>query len=362
MIKIAYCVDSLWNAGGMERILTLKANYLCSIYDITFIIRDQDNKKSYYPLNDKVRLIDMQLTSIIEYRKELAILLQKEKFEIVISTGGWEFYFLYKIKDGSKKIFEFHFSFYISKVWFDTANRGLSAKIKAYIQTIRRAIIARHYDQVVVLTTADACRWKWFCKNVVVMPNPLTIATGKASICENKQVIAVGRLNRQKGFDYLIEAWKLVHCQHPDWILKIYGEGDLHSFLQSQINIYRLQNSIFLEGNTSHIIEKYLESSIFVLSSRAEGLPLVCLEALACGLPIVSFKLIGIEDLIKNEENGYLTKKVGNIQNMAKDICKLIEHDTLRKRFGKKSLDIAKRYDVETIMRQWKELFNRQLN
>ena len=361
-MKIAYIVDSLHNAAGMERILCLKANSLCSIYNITFIIRNQENKKPYYPLKDEIRLIDMGFTFPIEYRKELTLFLTEEKFDIVISTGGWEFYFLYKIKDGSKKIFEFHFSFYISKVWFDTANRGLSAKIKAYIQTIRRAIIARHYDQVVVLTTADASRWKWFCKNVVVMPNPLTIATDKTSICENKQVIAVGRLNRQKGFDYLIEAWKLVHCQHPDWILKIYGEGDLHSFLQSQINIYRLQNSVFLEGNTSHIIEKYLESSIFVLSSRAEGLPLVCLEALACGLPIVSFKLIGIEDLIKNEENGYLIKKVGDTQNMANAICKLIKHDTLRKRLGKNSLEIAKRYNVETIIEQWKELFNRQLN
>ena len=360
-MKIAYIVDSLYNSAGMERILSLKANSLCSLYNITFIIRNQEGKLPYYPLKNEVRLIDMNLNSFSKYKKNLADFLQKEKFDIVISTGGWEFYFLYKIKDGSKKIFEFHFSFYISRVWFDPANRGLSAKIKAYIQTVRRALIARHYDQVVVLTTADASRWKWFCKNVVVMPNPLTIATDKTSICENKQVIAVGRLNKQKGFDYLIEAWKLVHCQHPDWILKIYGEGDLHSFLQSQINIYRLQNSVFLEGNTSHIIEKYLESSIFVLSSRAEGLPLVCLEALACGLPIVSFKLIGIEDLIKNEENGYLIKKVGDTQNMANAICKLIKHDTLRKRLGKNSLEIAKKYDVKVIMGLWEELFNKQV-
>lgn len=360
-MKIAYIIDSLYNAAGMERILILKANSLCTLYNITFIIRNQEGKEPYYPLKDEIRLIDMGLTSPIGYRKELSAFLKKEQFDIVISTGGWEFYFLYKIKDGSKKIFEFHFSFYISKVWFDTANRGLSTKVKAYMQTMRRALIARHYDQVVVLTTADASRWKWFCKNVVVMPNPLTIATDKTSICENKQVIAVGRLNKQKGFDYLIEAWKLVHCQHPDWILKIYGEGDLHSFLQSQINIYRLQNSVFLEGNTSHIIEKYLESSIFVLSSRAEGLPLVCLEALACGLPIVSFKLIGIEDLIKNEENGYLIKKVGDTQNMANAICKLIKHDTLRKRLGKNSLEIAKKYDVKVIMGLWEEFFNKQV-
>ena len=360
-MKIAYIIDSLYNAAGMERILILKANSLCTLYNITFIIRNQEGKEPYYPLKDEIRLIDMGLTSPIGYRKELSAFLKKEQFDIVISTGGWEFYFLYKIKDGSKKIFEFHFSFYISKVWFDTANRGLSTKVKAYMQTMRRALIARHYDQVVVLTTADASRWKWFCKNVVVMPNPLTIATDKTSICENKQVIAVGRLNKQKGFDYLIEAWKLVHCQHPDWILKIYGEGDLHSFLQSQINIYRLQNSVFLEGNTSHIIEKYLESSIFVLSSRTEGLPLVCLEALACGLPIVSFKLIGIEDLIKNEENGYLIKKVGDTQNMANAICKLIKHDTLRKRLGKNSLEIAKKYDVKVIMGLWEEFFNKQV-
>ncbi len=159
MTKIAYCIDSLWNAAGMERILTLKANQFCSIYNITFIIRDQNGKKPYYTLSNQIKLIDMKAKTPLEYKRGLATLLQKELFDIVISTGGWEFYFLYKINDPSKKIFEFHFSFYISKVWFNTANRGLSAKIKAYIQTVRRAIIARHYDQVVVLTTADANRW-----------------------------------------------------------------------------------------------------------------------------------------------------------------------------------------------------------
>ena len=361
-MKIAYIIDSLHNAAGMERILCLKANSLCSIYNITFIIRNQENKKPYYPLKDEIRLIDMGLTSPLEYRKELSIFLKKEKFNIVISTGGWEFYFLYKIKDGSKKIFEFHFSFYISKVWFDTANRGLSAKIKAYIQTVRRAIIARHYDQVVVLTTADANRWKWFCKNVVVIPNPLTISTNKISNCETKQAIAVGRLNREKGFDYLIEAWNLVHCQYPDWILKIYGEGDMRPLLQSQINRYGLQQSIFLKGNVSNIIDKYLKSSIFILSSRSEGFPLACLEALACGLPIVSFKLTGIQDLIENGENGYVAKKVGDIENMAKAICKLIENHNIRKRFSTNSLEIAKKYDIGSIMELWKELFKRLTN
>ena len=360
-MKIAYIVDSLYNSAGMERILSLKANSLCSLYNITFIIRNQEGKLPYYPLKNEVRLIDMNLNSFSKYKKNLADFLQKEKFDIVISTGGWEFYFLYKIKDGSKKIFEFHFSFYISRVWFDTANRGLSAKIKAYIQTVRRALIARYYDQVVVLTKADANRWKWFCRNVVVIPNPLSIATNKISPCESKQIIAVGRLNREKGFDFLIDAWKIVYRQHPDWILRIYGEGDMRSLLQSQINTCGLQQAVFLMGNTSHIIDKYLNSSIFILSSRSEGFPLACLEALACGLPIVSFKLTGGQDLIKNEENGYLTKKIGDTQSMSNAICKLIESDILRKRFGQNSLEIAKKYDVKVIMGLWEELFNKQV-
>ena len=361
-MKIAYIIDSLHNAAGMERILCLKANSLCSIYNITFIIRNQENKKPYYPLKDEIRLIDMGLTSPLEYRKELSIFLKKEKFNIVISTGGWEFYFLYKIKDGSKKIFEFHFSFYISKVWFDTANRGLSAKIKAYIQTVRRAIIARHYDQVVVLTTADANRWKWFCKNVVVIPNPLTISTNKISNCENKQAIPVGRLNREKGFDYLIEAWNLVHCQYPDWILKIYGEGDMRPLLQSQINRYGLQQSVFLKGNVSNIIDKYLKSSIFILSSRTEGFGLVVTEAEACGLPIVAFDLSEIHDIIKDKKNGYLVKEKANVEHLAQAVCKLICNKNLRKEFGANSIDIAKQFEIEIVLEAWKNLFKRLTN
>ena len=101
---------------------------------------------------------------------------------------------------------------------------------------------------------------------------------------------------------------------------------------------------------------------MFILSSRSEGFPLACLEALASGLPIVSFKLTGVQDLIKNERNGYLIERMGDTKSMANAISELMKNENRRQTFGANSFEIAKGYSIESIMNLWKELFNKLLN
>ena len=139
-------------------------------------------------------------------------------------------------------------------------------------------------------------------------------------------------------------------------MLNIYGGWNRDAY-QKQIDELGLTNVIKCNGPVSNIAEKYQESSIFVLSSRFEGLPLVLMEAMAIGLPPVAFTCpCGPRDIIHNGEDGILCEN-GNIEKLAEGICRLIENEQLRKEMGQKAAQNIQRYTIDNIMKQWDELF-----
>ena len=197
--------------------------------------------------------------------------------------------------------------------------------------------------------------------NVVVIPNPLTFSPHLQSSCSSKQIIAVGRYEKQKGFDILIKAWEQIVSKHDGWVLKIYGDGPLRNVLQQQIQESNLFSSCFLEYPTSQIEEKYAESSIFVLSSRYEGFGLVLVEAMSCGLPVVSFDCpCGPKDIISDSEDGFLVK-TGNTEELACRLSYLMQHEDRRIRMGKKASVNIQRYRIEHVALVWKDLFENLL-
>ena len=356
-MKIAYIVNGMYNSAGMERVLTVRANSLCNLFDITFITKAQGNRPDYFPLDKTIHRID--IAEVVPYREGLEKCLLENKYDITVSTGGSEFYFLYKIKDGSKKIFEFHFSYDISQVWMGGIKNPVKRKVLAELQKFRRIYIAKRYDKVVVLTKTDCEKWRRWLGNVTYIYNPLTISSKEKSVMKNKVAIAVGRLNYQKGFDYLIDAWELVHNSFPDWKLNIYGDGVLKEQLTMQITSRGLTASIMLCGATDDIISRYCESSIFVLSSRDEAFGLVLTEAEACGLPIVAFDCpSGPRELIEDGGNGFLVRPVGNIEQLANRIIKLISDASLRQKMGQRSYELSQKFSIENISKEWIQLYN----
>lgn len=172
----------------------------------------------------------------------------------------------------------------------------------------------------------------------------------------HKQVIAVGRYVPQKGFDRLIPAWQLVARKHPDWILRIYGDG-MREQLQQQIDSLGITASCILEPTVSNIVDKYCESSIFALSSRFEGFGMVIIEAMACGVPPVSFTCpCGPQDIISDGKDGLLVED-GNIEQLAEKISYLIENEDIRKKMGQQARMDVQRFRIENIAEQWKQLF-----
>lgn len=372
-MKIAYCTPSLYIPGGVERVLTTKANYLADVagYDVYIILTDGKNKAPYYPLSDKIHIINLDINFeelwILSFVKKGIVYLRKQRVfkrklaetlcdikpDITISLLRREINFLCDIKDGSKKIGEMHINRQNYRN-FEANDTNFVKKIfeRYWMHSLIKQL--KRLDRFIVLSQEDKENWKEI-NNVTVIPNPLPpITVSQTSTTKNKKVIAAGRYVYQKGFDLLVDAWETVAGKHPDWHLYIYGRGDKSN--------YKSVSNCHFENAVENINDKYTESSIFVLSSRFEGFGMVIIEAMKCGVPTVSFACpCGPKDIITEGKDGFLVKN-GNTQQLAERICYLIEHDEERKEMGRNAIETAKKYDINEIGKQWVRLFNNLIN
>ncbi|MEL5896305.1 glycosyltransferase family 4 protein [Bacteroides sp. GD17] len=378
-VKIAYCIPALYYPSGMERVLTMKANFLARHgYEVHIIVTDGGDKSPAFPLETsiKVHQLDIDFEEPYHYpfvrrvwlyrkkmrvfRKELDACLHRIKPDITVSLLRRDINIINRMTDGSVKIGEIHFDRlhyrHFSAPW-------MPYFLYCFIQRRWMAALIHELKKLsrfVVLTHEDAAYWPEL-ENVMVIPNPSSFFPEEQSECTAKQVIAVGRYVSQKGFDRLINAWQLVADRHPDWQLKIYGDGAMRTQLERQITALCLQDSCFLEGTVSDIDQKMRESSIFVLSSRFEGLSMVLIEAMACGLPVVAFAChCGPRDVISDGVDGYLVED-GNISALASRINELIENENMRQALGRNARKKALNYDMMSVGTLWMKLFDELL-
>lgn len=374
-IKIAYCIPLLDRPSGMERVLSIKANYLADQlgYNVSIILTDNKGSEPYFPLSDKVKVIQLNVDidslwnypiwkklfiyhkKIKEYKRRLNICLKNQKPDITISLLRREINFINDLEDGSIKMGEIHFG----KYKYREANfRFLPHSVNLWISYFWMKQLEskiKKLKRFIVLTNEDAKQWN-NTENTIVISNPITINSKTMASCENKRAIVVGRYTYQKGLDMLLDAWKIAAERHPDWTLHIFGAGNREAY-KNEVNKSNLSNSIICHDATKDILKEYLNSSIYVLSSRYEGLPLVLMEAMSVGLPCVSFACpCGPRDIIHDGEDGILCEN-GNIQQLADGICKLIENEDLRKEMGRKAAINIQRYSLDNIMQQWDQLF-----
>jgi len=214
----------------------------------------------------------------------------------------------------------------------------------------------KRLDRFVVLTEEDKLAWPELT-NVCVIPDPLSFVPTQISTLTEKRVVAVGRYVYQKGFDLLLQAWAKVEKECPDWQLAIYGDGDRATYLQQMKELGIDSSRCHLNGPTSNIQQEYANSSLFVFSSRFEGFGMVLVEAMSCGLPVVSFACpCGPKDIVSNGEDGLLVTN-GNIDKLAEAMTKLIRDDNQRVSMSQSALRNVERFRIERIAQQWKQLF-----
>lgn len=373
-MKIIYCTHSTYNPGGMERVLLNKVTYLSQLpgWEVSVVTTDQNQCPPFYPFPEKVRMTDLginysedngkgawkKITGYLRKRKEhkrkLTALLLKEKPDIVVSLYPSESSFIPDIKDGSKKVLELHYCKFFRLQY---GRRGLLGWIDK-LRTRQDEQIVRRFDKFVVLTNEDRGYWGNL-PNIEVIPNAAMHVSDAYSDVMNKRVIAVGRLDYQKGFDRLIQAWQLV--QHTgkftDWKLDIFGQGEWQEMLQQMIDKAGLQDSLQIHQPTKQIGEEYVKSDMLVMSSNYEGFPMVMIEAMACGLPVVSFDYkCGPKDIIQTGINGLLVPN-GDIQALADAMMKVMEDEAYRKMLSLNARKVVDTYSEQAVMSQWIRLF-----
>ena len=374
-MKILYTICSLYNPGGMERVLLNKVQWLSTHTDweIVVVTTDQRQRPTFYPFPAGVRMIDLGINysddngkgffaKFIGYmqrkrrhRSLLAKLLKQEKPDVVDCFYPGECGFVPGFKDGSKKVMELHQSKLFHHQYNRTGLMGLADKVRARMDER----LVRRFDRFVVLTEEDAQMWGAL-PNIVVIPNAaMPIATAPSDVSA-KRVIAVGRLDYQKGFDRLIKAWSIVQ-QRPEskgWRLDIFGQGEWKDMLQGLIEKHGLQQSARINAPTTNIGEEYARSAMLVMSSHYEGFPMVMVEAMAHALPVVSFDYkCGPRDIIDHARNGLIVPD-GNISALAEAMLRLMADEKLRKEMSINAKNVVNRYSEEKVMKLWERTIN----
>ena len=371
-MRILYLIHSTYNPGGMERVLLNKVKYFVEEkgWDVTVVTTDQHDRPSFYPFPEGVRMIDLginysddngkpfakKLLGYLKRRrlhaKKFEALLKQLKPDVVDCFYPGECSFVPSIKDGSKKVMELH----QSKLFHHQYNRsglmGLADKVRARMDER----LVRRFDRFVVLTQEDRDMWGEM-PGIRVIPNAANFIAEKYSDCSAKRVIAVGRLDYQKGFDRLILVWEKVHQQMPDWRLDIFGQGEWREMLQSMIDERGLQDVVRLNNPTKNIGDEYVDSSIIVMTSNYEGFGMVLVEAMSCGVPAISFDCkCGPAEIISQHDGGLVVKN-GDIEGLAEAIVMLMKDEELRKRMGENAKRVVETYSEKRVMKKWIDLY-----
>jgi glycosyltransferase involved in cell wall biosynthesis len=217
----------------------------------------------------------------------------------------------------------------------------------------------RDIDAFLLLTNADAESFRRVgLNNTGFMPNPVTLRTTRTASLTTPTIINVGRLSGQKNQKALVEAFALVAPEHPDWTVKIFGDGPLQEPLQQQIDDAGLHDRILLMGTTNDVEPELLDSSIFALSSDFEGLPLVLVEAMTCGVPCVAFNCSpGIGEIITDGQDGLVVPN-RSVTALAAGIRRLIEDTELRRSMGRAAVVGAQRFSEDHVLALWEDLFD----
>ncbi len=366
MKKIVITTDQIHLHGGIEKVMATKVNYWVNLPNVEVIIltTEQNNLPPCYSLDNRVRLLDLCINynrqksylsienivkAIKHFIRQRKVLKEVKPHTIISPSYSFDHFWLPFIKNNALLIKECHSS----------GHNSLKQRASAsFINRIKLAFndwIAKKYNYIIVLNKDE--KQYITSENSVVIPNPIDLSDLIADV-RAKQVIAAGRLSPIKRFDKLIEAWVLVHKAMPDWQLHIYGQNYFNTKqrLQQQITDLGLDNVIIIKDSVSNIPKVMTEYSIYAMTSESECFPMVLLEALSVGLPIVSFDCPnGPRNIIKNQQDGILVPS-GDMQALADVLLKLMGNIENRSVMSKQAKKNIERFSTSTVMKQWQRL------
>ena len=374
--KICYCTPALYSAGGVERVVSVKASYFAEVYhyDVTIIVTEGKGRDCFFPLSDKVKVLNLNLgfeelwkvsflkkvflylNKQFKYRRMLRSELMRLRPDITISVLRREINFINSIPDGSHKIGELH----VNRSNYRNFTSRDTNYVKCFFARLWMNDLIKHLrklDRMVVLTEDAKRDWPEL-SNVTLIPDPIPFIIDHMSTLSLKRVVSIGRYAYEKGNDLLLKAWAKVEKSCNDWTLDIYGMGNQTPYQELMKKLEIDETRCHLHGSLLDVKEAYLNSSVFTLPSRFEGFGLVIIEAMACGVPVVTFDCEnGPRNILTNNQDGILVKPF-DVDEYAESLLRLIRDDKLRSQMGHRAYESSKRYLIEDIALQWKALFN----
>ena len=367
-MKIIFSTDQIYLHGGLEKVMAQKANYFSEVlnYEVYILTTEQNNKPSCYRLNPDIKLIDIN----INYNRSKSYLTAENLKKIfrhyycwnrmiknikpdvlIVCNQAFDMYWVPFRFSKISKIREFHSSRYFEQL--TRINGSVFQKIKFKVTDF----VESKFDKIIVLNKDEQKFYK--TKNTYVIPNPVVKQHLKAELV-NKNAIAAGRIVPVKNFENLIDVWRLVANEEPDWQLHIYGQGDENSIcaLQNRIKLMHLEQNIFIKNPTENIINTMLDYSMYVLTSHTECFPMVLLESLSVGLPIVSYDCpTGPSNIITNGIDGFLVDNKNTVQ-LTEKIIELIRNSDKRQLMGELAKKSSDKFILEEVMQKWVDLFS----
>lgn len=351
-MKLLYIVPKIKCAGGVARVLSVKANYFVEKfgYEVHILSQNEEEAEPFFSFNPQIIFHNMNLKGrefqfFFSFQKAVNQKVNEIKPDVILvaDNGLKAFVYPFILKTKTPIVLEVHGSKYVEE---KARQNEFFLKLKYGFKNYG----ASKFTKMVALSNESLQEWN--VKNAVVIPNPSWIDTNSKAALQSKKVIVVARNSYEKGLERLLLIWEKVIKKHPNWILEIYGNSITD--WKPIVSDLGLKSNVTLSEPVINISEKYLGSSIFVMTSLSEGFPMVLIEAMTYGLPCIAFDCpIGPRAIIKNEYNGFLIPD-GNDQLFIEKVTFLIENEEQRLKFGFNAKETSKQFSVEKIMEQWK--------
>lgn len=388
-MKICFLTKTIFNLGGVQRVVSVLANELSKNHEISILCADDSYPidRSLYNLDESIKveldgkishknIVSKAIGKILKEVNSYTGILNNEMMKNILINA----YYPKKTRNRLLENVNAHNydviigveGFY--SILLATISNELNCKVigwqhnsydayfkKKHMYYWQQDILFKEYlsnfYKYIVLTDLDKesmeKNFRIKCDRIY---NPLSFKSIEKSKCDEKVILFVGRLHKkQKGIDLLIEAFNKIYKECDGWILKIVGDGPDKDEIAAMIKDLHLENRVILEPFTSDVKKYYLNSSIFVSSSRWEGFGLVITEAMECGLPVVAFGNSGPKEIInENGKNGFIVK-CEDVDELADKIKLLINDVDLRKKIAQESMKRALDFSFEEISMQWNE-------
>lgn len=389
-MKICFLTYSIFNLGGIQRVVSVISSELANNNEVDILCTCDEYKinRNLYKLNDRINVnIDSSLvkksfvasfvyrilkkinkeTKLFNNNKMKKILeliyfpnkiqnnfikyLNSKEYDVVIGVGGENSILLGIISDKlhSKTMGWQHNSY---DAYLKTKGEyfwNQDTLFNEYIPKLDRYIVLTEYDKKMFL------KYNNIKSDVIYNPKSFT-STSKSKL-EKKQFMAAGRFTYQKGFDLLIESFREFADFNNEWNLIIIGDGEEKENIQKLINKYNLNDRIIMHSFTENIEKFFLESSALLLSSRWEGMPMIVLESLEMGVPIISYDITAIQPLIENRKEGIIVEKY-NTKKFAEAMNEITESHKFREKLSKNAINKANKFTIDKIGMEWMEVLN----